>query len=325
MDPVTILLDHFSCQRLHIAIVGIGAVGGVFGSALLDACSGNDQIEISFLVTHRHYKPLSEHGLLISSNSGTRQVFPHTVANCPSLLKNPVQIMILAVKADQLNEVVHQWKPILAKNAWVISLMNGVDNGSRLLQMLPEKRIVDGCVYVGAHLISPGRVYWEGGPRKIFCGDISGNQNLLECLCNLFLQKDVQMDVIHPVSLPIWEKYLFVSPVATVSSIFCCTLKAILNHHDRLDLFKSLVEELRQLAVRLSFLPANFIVEKIVNQLPCFSEDTMSSLCRDLSQGRKGEFAILVEDVLSKAQKNGIDLPLYRQCREKLIQLYPFL
>jgi len=322
MDSIAALLRIFNAKCLHIGVVGVGAVGGVFAAALLAGIHGDRRVKVSFLVTDRHLGPLRAGGLLLVTPTGQEVYYPDKVAISPHQLEEPVNIALLAVKGDRLEQALRYWRQAIAMNAWVVSLMNGVNNGMVLAGHLPGRRIMDGCVYVGAHLIAPGRVCWEGGVRRLICGDISGDSRGLDHLCELFRRGGVDASAFHPVAEVVWKKFLFVSPVAVVTSLFSCSLRGILENNERLNLFRILTRELMLLAHKAGHLLTEQDIEPFVDKLTCFDEVTTSSLYRDLSQGRRGEFDVLVEEIVTLAQKFGLDLPHYSQCRKKLLGQY---
>ncbi len=322
MDPIASLLSAFACGKLHVGVIGLGAVGGVYGAALLEGVGKDARIRVSFLVTPRHMQPLQDDGLRVLSAEGERVYRPDGVASSPRQLDEPVHIAVLAVKGCGLEAALRYWSSALAGNAWVLSLLNGLNNGAIMTRLLPGRRILDGCVYVGAHLVAPGRVCWEGGPRRLLCGDFNGDGHKLDCLCELFRRGGVAAESVNPVAWAVWEKFFFVSPVAVVTSIHSCSLRGILEDESRLNLFRDLVRELLVLAETLGRRPPGVSTEDVVEKLRPFDERTTSSLLRDLSQGRRGEFDVLVQEVVELSVSNGLDLPVYHRCWEELLKCY---
>lgn len=320
--PIEPLLNEFDCQRLQIGVVGSGAVGGIFASALLEGLRDEPRVNVSLLVTERHLGPLRKDGLRIVSSEGEKTYQFRDVVSSPDQMASSQHIMILAVKSDRLKEALNFWKPVLTGTSWVCSLLNGVGNGSIMKRLLPGKRILDGCVYVGAHLVDPGVVCWEGGPRRLFCGDIGDETRNIDAFCELFRLGGVDAALACPVAEAIWGKYLFVSPVAVVTSLYSCTLRGILQDPHRLQTFRSLVRELLILARAEGLRLAGLSCDCMVAKLAGFAETTTSSLYRDLDRERRGEFDSLVEEVLRRAAARGLDLPVYRRCRRGLCDRY---
>lgn len=322
MVQVDSLLKEFGGRRLNVGFVGSGAVGGVFAAAFMEGVQSDSRVHVSLLVTRRHSHALQKQGLKVESSLGVRVYRPGAVVTSPRQLEAPLHIMVLAVKSDSLETALAFWKPALSGEAWVLSLLNGVGNGRIMERLLHGKRILDGCVYVGAHLAAPGRVRWEGGPRRMVCGDICGDGKGLDAFCDLFRNGGVEARVVHPVVEVVWEKFIFVSPVAVVTSLYGCTLREILAKEERLRLFRNLARELLLLARAEGLRLVGSTPERLVALLAGFDAATTSSLFRDLEAGRRGEFNTLVEEVLRLAQERGLDLPVYRRCREELNELY---
>lgn len=322
MDPVALLLSEFGSSKLHLAVVGLGAVGGVFGAALLDGIAGDERIKVSFLVTDRHVAPLGQKGLCLQSGQGMHVYRPHSIASSPKGLLSPVQIVFWAVKGETLENVLRFWRPALADNGWAVSFLNGVDNGTIMSENLPGLSIVDGCVYVGAHMKAPGQVIWEGGPRRILIGCTAAKKMNLDALCELFRRGGVDAQALPQIAPAIWEKFSFVSAVAVATSLFSCSLTDLLKETQRLSVFRGLTREISSLAQAEGQHSAQITPQQAVEKLKLFDDKTTSSLFRDLQKGRKGEFDVLVEGVIQKAHKHGLNLPLYQRCRDELRRRY---
>lgn len=323
--PVSRLLVHFQTPCLHIAVVGLGAVGGVYAAALLDGLKGDTRVKVSFLVTDRQLTMLRKNGLLLVTRETTRVYHPTQIVSRAEEISAPVHILIMAVKGCQLGSATTQWRDVLADKAWVVSLLNGVGNGIFLQNNLPSKRILDGCVYVGAHFVAPGQVFWEGGPRRLFFGDMVEKPDHLPSLAVLFRQGGVDASVVHPIGEAIWEKFSFVSPVAVVTSLFGCSLVDIDRDAEKRELFLALTEELMTLGRADGKVLAGLTPESSAGKLTLFDEQTTSSLYRDLSQGQAGEFGVLVDDVLRMARGHNLVLPAYSRCAERLHAMYGWI
>jgi 2-dehydropantoate 2-reductase len=288
----------------------------------MEGVGADPRIQFSFLVTERHVKPILDRGLQWVSREKTLVYRPHGVVSECARLDRPVDLMLLAVKGDRLQSALSQWGPALRDGAWVLSMLNGVHNGTFLQSALTGRRVLDGCVYVGAHLEAPGRVVWEGGLRRLLFGDMAGERSDLEPLAVLFRRGGVDARAVHPVADAVWEKFAFVSPVAVVTALFECTLNGINSDTFRRALFLDLTREVLRLSRAEGRNLGNLTPESSAEKLTHFEAATTSSLYRDLAAGQTGEFDTLVEDVLRMARVHGLDLPAYELARKSLRKKY---
>ena len=110
----------------QIMMVGAGSVGGFFGAHL-----AKRNPNVSFLLRPRTLQAVSERGLTIRSAAGTLTVRP-PAASDPRELPRP-DLIILSVKAYDLDEVMDQIEPVMTDRTVLLTLQNGVDTEDRLV------------------------------------------------------------------------------------------------------------------------------------------------------------------------------------------------
>ena len=110
----------------QIMMVGAGAVGGFFGAHL-----AKHHNNVSFLLRPRTLQAVSERGLTIRSAADTLTVWP-PAASDPRELPRP-HLIILSVKAYDLDEVMDQIEPVITDATVLLTLQNGVDTEDRLI------------------------------------------------------------------------------------------------------------------------------------------------------------------------------------------------
>ena len=103
----------------QIMMVGAGSVGGFFGAHL-----AKRNPNVSFLLRPRTLQAVSERGLTIRSAAGTLTVRP-PAASDPRELPRP-DLIILSVKAYDLDEVMDQIEPVMTDRTVLLTLQNGV-------------------------------------------------------------------------------------------------------------------------------------------------------------------------------------------------------
>ena len=104
----------------QILMVGAGSVGGYFGAHLAKA-----KLSVSFLLRPKTLAAVKQNGLTIRSANGSFTVHP-PAASDPRDLPKP-DLIILSVKAYDLDEVLTQIEPVLTDQTVILTLQNGVD------------------------------------------------------------------------------------------------------------------------------------------------------------------------------------------------------
>jgi 2-dehydropantoate 2-reductase len=110
----------------QILMVGAGSVGGYFGAHLAKA-----NLSVSFLLRTKTLAAVKQNGLTIRSANGSFTVHPPTDSD-PRALPKP-DLIILSVKAYDLDEVLTQIEPVLTDKTDIMTIQNGIDTEDRNL------------------------------------------------------------------------------------------------------------------------------------------------------------------------------------------------
>jgi 2-dehydropantoate 2-reductase len=134
----------------RVAIVGVGAIGGVVASLLQSA--GRHEV---VLCTRR---PLS--GLVVETPDGATLINGTVLTNAADA--HPVDWVIVATKAYDVEGAAQWLKGLCAKDAAVVVLQNGVEHRERFAPFVPMEKIVPVIVDCPAERKAPDRVVQRG-------------------------------------------------------------------------------------------------------------------------------------------------------------------
>ena len=141
---------------MKIAIVGCGAMGSVFGGLLADA--GNDVLLVGR--NAEHIRTINACGLRVEGASGDRIVQARATT---TVVAEPMDLVVLAVKATQVRDVCAQAKLLLGPDTVVLAMQNGLGSAEIIAQALGEEHVAVGIAAgFGAALRGPGHVYHNG-------------------------------------------------------------------------------------------------------------------------------------------------------------------
>ncbi|MEM6980456.1 MAG: putative 2-dehydropantoate 2-reductase [Planctomycetota bacterium] len=146
---------------MRIAIIGSGAVGGLYGGLL--AKSGQD---VHFLL-HSDFDHVKQHGLRVDSVAGdfhlTHPVIYRRASDMPVC-----DVVIVAIKST-LNASLDQWlPPILSDQSIVLTLQNGLDVEADVGRSLDTTRVLGGCCFLCSNKIGPGHIKHLDFGRIVF-------------------------------------------------------------------------------------------------------------------------------------------------------------
>ena len=107
--------------------------------------------------------------------------------------------------------------PLLHEETVLLPILNGVDIAERLRSILPRGRVLGGCVYISAFIEAPGVVRQVGGTCQLFFPD-QGKAEGYGPLETLLKGAGIKAELTAEIAVHLWSKYLFVSPMAGVTS-----------------------------------------------------------------------------------------------------------
>jgi 2-dehydropantoate 2-reductase len=175
------LEGQHGAQRVRTAIVGAGAIGGLFAAALERA--GH---RVSVLARGRTLDAIGKHGIRIVTEGAPERTVRVDASDDAATLGEQ-DYVVLALKAQALPELAASLRPMIGPATLVVSAMNGlpwwfldglgesaaaqpleaVDPGGRVSAVLPAARAIGCVVHLSSSTVEPGVVKRGRGNRLI--------------------------------------------------------------------------------------------------------------------------------------------------------------
>jgi len=306
-------------MKTRIGIVGLGGVGGYFGGLLAKAYFESDIIEIVFIARGDTQKAIAQNGLKISTDVTEIIVFPSLVSNDPAEIKK-LDYLICATKTYDIETSLGSIKKCISATTIILPLYNGVDATERIQTLFPENTILQGCVYVVSMIESPGIIRKIGSYEKLFFGSKTASISKLTELQSIFENADIESFLVENIEETVWEKFIFISALASATSYLNQNIGGILNNPENKAVYISLLNEITAVAVAKGLPLPNDIVAQTVVKLEKTPKDATSSMHRDFLAGRNTEIVSLTKYVVNEGFKYDIATPVYKKIVEKLSQ-----
>ena len=229
----------------NVCIVGAGAIGGWLGAGLARAgCS------VSFLARGETLKALQSQGLKLQSGTTEETYAVHASNNAAELAERGTQdLVIIAVKAPALREVVQQITPLLGKDTVVLTAMNGVpwwflqgfggsfanhsllsvDATGDIASAIFATHIIGGVVHASCSVASPGVIRHAFG-NKMIVGEPSGHITpRVTALAALLEKAGFEVPIAEQIQRDIWFKLWGNMTMNPVSAITGATTAQVLD------------------------------------------------------------------------------------------------
>lgn len=305
-------------EKAKIIIAGIGGVGGYFGGLMAHHFEHDPSVEIHFLARGEHLKQIQANGLILKKGSDQWRINPSSATDNPAEI-GIADYLILCTKTYDLESVIEQLRPSINHETIILPLLNGVNNQAVIQKLLPNNLVVNGCVYIVSRLKKAGFVENSGNIQKLFFGQQGVQDKRLDFLADLILAASIESTFTSDIERVIWEKYIFLSPTATVTSYYDRNIGEVLAESDSLSFLQGLIEEVRLLAEAKQFKVAADITEKTLTKLRSLPFETTSSMHSDfIAQKPFNELESLTHYVVKEGLKHQVKTPNYQIAYHKL-------
>ncbi|WP_051929429.1 ketopantoate reductase family protein [Flavobacterium sp. 83] len=305
-------------MKTRIGILGMGGVGGYFGGLLAKAYAESDSVEIIFIARGETQKAIAQNGLKIITDSNEVIVFPNLVSNNPEEI-GELHYLICATKTYDIESSFESIKNCITPDTVILPLYNGVDAPERISYLFPENEVLQGCVYIVSMIESPGIIKKIGHYEKLFFGSKTASISKLNQLQSILEKAAIESYLVENIEEVVWEKFIFISALASVTSYLNVNIGGILNNPSHKAIYISLLNEISAVAAAKGLAIPNDIVAQTIVKLEKTPQDATSSMHRDLLAGRNTEVVSLTEYVVNQGLKYGVAIPTYQIVLEKLL------
>ena len=230
---------------MRYGIIGVGAIGGYYGSKL--AYSGQD---VHFL-SHSDYQYVKERGMQVDSCDGSFHlehvnVYQHA-ADMPKC-----DVVIVGLKTTNNHLLPELLPPLLQEHTAVVLIQNGIGVEADVQQMFPDVQLIAGLAFICSAKTEPGRVnhqcYGSINLGNYSCKD----ETLFNAIINDFIAAGVQAASV-PYEEARWKKAVWNMPFNGMTVALDTRTDLLLKHPSTRQLIRDQMMEVvgaaRQLGV----------------------------------------------------------------------------
>ena len=291
---------------MKIAIMGAGGVGGLYGGRLAKA--GED---VTLITRGAHLKALQQNGLRVTSAIHGDFELPTVMATDNPASVRVVDLVLMCVKAYDLDAANQAIAPMVGEDTVVIPLLNGVDIAERVGAGVGMEHVLGGTVYATANIVEPGVVRHVAGDGLIF-GELEGGISARgEAIHRMFVAAGIQADLSSYVRKDIWSKFVG-SALSGVYSVVRVPGSVVVADPDIRALLVASMREVLALANEQGVDLDESVVDKFLSLLDNAPPDWKPSMLVDLEQGRRLELESLQGTIVRMGEKLGVSVPVNR-------------
>ena len=304
-------------KPIKIVIAGIGGVGGYFGGKLAKHFENNNEVAIIFYARGENEKAIRANGLQVESGIGNFIARPALITSKASEI-GIADFLILCTKSYDLEQTLLQLFPCIDHSTMILPLLNGIDSNQKIKDIFPENEVAEGCVYIVSRLVKPGVIKQMSDRRLLFFGSKTVSSEKLHQLENIFKQAGIDARLPDDIQQTIWEKFLFISPLATATSHFDASVGLVLSNPQHRAILLLLLAELKKIAESKQIHLSDNIIEKILEKMGSLPFDITSSMHTDFENKKPTELDSLTGIVVKLGQQLNVATPTYERLYNEL-------
>ena len=238
---------------MKFAVLGAGAIGGHVGAAL--SAGGS---EVVLVARGSHLAALRASGITVNSPRGRIHADLEATDDIESI--GPVDVVILADKAYQIEPIADKLPSLFAADTAVVTMQNGIPwwyfannggpfDGRRLRSLDPDgriaatiapERIVGSVVYSASEIQAPGVIKHVEGTRYSLGDPARGISARTQRIADAFVAGGLKAPVESDIRIEIWVKILGNASFNPISALTRATLAEMCDD----PLVAGLVEEI---------------------------------------------------------------------------------
>jgi 2-dehydropantoate 2-reductase len=307
---------------MKIAIIGAGAIGGYVGAKL--ALAGE---QVTFMVRGANLAAIRANGIRLVMSDGSEQVAGHVTASDDYRAVGQQDMVILAVKAHQVEALVHDVPKLFGPDTAVVTMQNGipywyfyrhggelagtvvrsVDPQGLIGQHITPARVIGCVVYPASELTAPGVIHHIEGDR-FPVGELDGSTSArVSQVSESFIRAGFKSPILENVRSEIWLKLWGNLTFNPISALSRATLQDICQFAPTRKLAEMMMTEAQNIAHKLGVTFRVSIERRIAGAEKVGKHKT--SMLQDVEAGREPELEALVGSVVELGRLTNTPTP----------------
>ena len=297
---------------MKIAIVGSGAMGGLFGALL--AKGGHDVTLVD--VWREGVDAINTRGLIVEQKTGEREIVRVRATTDPTEA-GVVDLALVFVKCYHTEAAVRASLAIVGPHTIVLSLQNGWGNAARISAIVGADKVLVGVTYHSATLAGAGHVqHMAKGVTHL--GGLGGAADArLADLATVFDTAGIAAHVSSSVREQIWSKLALNVCSLPTSSLLRCYAGDLVQRPGTVTLMQALLREVVAVAaalrIKLDYNERWTAISTLLEK----ATTAKASMLQDVMARRPTEIDVINGAIVAEGERLGIATPH----NETLVQL----
>ena len=289
---------------MKIAVIGAGAMGSIYGGHL------SLENEVYLVDTNADVvRNINENGIALEEGGEDHIYRPKAVTDTSDLPE--MDLVILFVKALFSRSALEGNRGLIGKDTYLLTLQNGSGHEDILGEFVPTERIIIGTTEDQGTVLGMGHIRHGGtGGTNLgmLCPDTAGflpklKETMDACGFRAKIHENIQQ--------LIWNKLFVNVALSAVTAVLNVKMGFIAEEPHALALSKQLLHEAVEVAHAMGLEADEEHLQQEIIETSRRVPDGVTSICADLSKGRKTEVDTISGSVVRAAKKCGVAVPAH--------------
>jgi 2-dehydropantoate 2-reductase len=307
MPPRPLLASFPSGGGMRFLVLGAGSQGGYFGGMLLQGGA-----DVSFLVRPNRAAELAERGLIISlSDRRIRQPVKTLLAG---QIESGYDVVLLTCKTYDLASAMEAVAPAVGEHSAVFPILNGINHMTVLADRFGRDRVLGGLSNVAAARSPEGEVVrLPGTAGTTIFGELTGTHTArCDEIQRAFSAASLPSRISDSIIAEMWLKLFGFAAIATIATLTRARAGEIAAAPASPAFVMSVIAECAQVTTAEGHPPPAAMKEAFRELFAQPGSIYSPSILRDLEQGRPTEGDDTIGELVRRADRRGMEVPLLR-------------
>ncbi len=310
-------------KMINIGIIGIGGVGGYLAAKLAVHFEESESVSIHLFARGEAARVMKRDGIKLVSTKEGREDVGRPRAVYSSGENAPVMdYLFVCVKSYSVGSIIDDILRSTNENSVIIPFLNGVDGREELICKLPNRMVLDACVYIISKILSPGviEISETSDRTKYFFGGYAVEEKKrameLEQILKPAIDNLIYRDNIDQI---VWGKFVRISTASTLQSYRNATNGDIKSNSEIRKELEGLIAEFMSVAEGLGHILPEDTLERNLGHVNAIGDSMTTSMQRDFQEHKSTELETITGYIVRAGEQLGIPTPLYKMMYDNLL------
>ena len=289
---------------MRIAVIGAGAMGSIYGGHLAL------QNEVYLVDTNAEVvRAINEKGITLEEGGEDRVYHPKAVTDTSGLPE--MDLIILFVKALFSRAALNGNRCLIGKDTYLMTLQNGSGHEDILGEFVPQDHIIIGTTEDQGTILGMGHIRHGGTGGTNLGMLVPDTQGMLPKLKETLDQCGFRARIHENIQQLIWNKLFVNVALSAVTAALNVKMGFIASDPHASAMSAQLLQEAVTVAHALGLEADEDHLLQEIRETSERVPEGITSICADLSAGRKTEVDTISGSVIRAAKKCGVDVPAH--------------